>query len=92
MRNKTSDHNSTFKEMSLGMICPGIRSLRDIRVWVEGHSVEVRSRIAQSYSFGGFPCDCPEERRETGGELKGTCSVKTLSDPFTFFFLLFFFF
>lgn len=72
MRNKTSDDdNSTFKEMSSGMISLGIRSVRDARVWVEGHSVEVMSRIAQISSFGGFPCDCPEEQRETRGELKG---------------------
>ena len=57
--------------MSSGMISLGIRSVRDARVWVEGHSVEVMSRIAQICSFGGFPCDCPEERGETRGELKG---------------------
>lgn len=61
MRNKTSDDdNSTFKEMSLG-----IRSVRDARVWAEGHSVEVMSRTAQISSFGGFPWDYPEEKRET---------------------------
>ena len=43
----------------------GIRSVRDARVWAEGHSVEVMSRTAQISSFGGFPWDYPEEKRET---------------------------
>lgn len=71
MRNKTSDDNSTFKEMSSGMISLGIRSVRDTRVCVEGHSAEVMSRIPLICSSGGSPCDCPEDRRETRGELKG---------------------
>lgn len=64
---------------------PGDESLYDMsrnkvskrchRVLVKGYFVELRSRIAQSYSTGRLWHDCSEERREPVGELGGIYSL-----------------
>lgn len=50
-------------------------SKRWLRVQAKEHFVELTSRITQLYSFGRLSYDCPEERREPGGELGGLYSL-----------------